>query len=97
MATLYETILNWREAYNTLNQKDPATQAAQQVIVERMVDRLRRHRCLADLAAGYYRDGEWWKPVVHEFSAEPEQFDGELIHKAAYFQRLLQIRQPGGK
>lgn len=97
MRTLYETIRTWRDAQRSLDQRGPTGQAAHQVIVDRLLVRLQRHRSLADLANGYYRDGEWWRPVVAEFSVAPDTLDGEAIHDAAYYQRLLQLRRPRGK
>jgi hypothetical protein len=94
MRSLYETIRTWREAQRSLAQKEPAGQAAHQHIVDRLLVRLQRHRSLADLANGYYKDGEWWRAVLAEFSTAPGDLDGELIHDAAYYQRLLELRQP---
>lgn len=97
MPTLYETIRAWRDAQRALTQKEPAGRAAHQQMVDRLLVRLQRHRSLADLANGYYKDGEWWRPVLAEFSEDPGDLDGEAIHSAAYYQRLLQLRQPRGR
>ncbi|MHB1005321.1 MAG: hypothetical protein ACYC3S_06710 [Chloroflexota bacterium] len=97
MRTLYETIHAWREAQRALTQQEPARQTAHQQIIDRLVGRLRRHRSLADLASGYYKDGNWWLAVLTEFSPEPAELDGALIRDAAYYQRLLQLRQPHGR
>jgi len=94
MPTLYETIRIWREAQVKLSRQTAASQAAHQVIVDRLVTRLQRHRSLADLAISYYRDGDWWLPVVGEFSLDSGSLDADLIHDSAYFQRFLQLRQP---
>lgn len=97
MRTLYETIRTWRDAQRALVQKEPKGQTEHQLIVEHLLMRLRRHRSLADLANGYYKDDDWWQLVLEEFSEEPAELDGQMIRNAAYYQRLLQLRQPGAK
>lgn len=97
MPTLYETIRTWRDAQRALDRRGPPQRSAHQEIVDRLVTRLRRHRSLADLANGYYRDRDWWTPVVREFSDELDELDEEMIRDAAYYQRLLQLRRPGGR
>jgi hypothetical protein len=97
MATLIETIRNWKEAQRQLSQEDPVRYAVRQGVIDRLVARLQRHRSLADLATGYYADGQWWLPVVREFSMDAEAPEGEVMRDAAYYQRLLQLRRPGGR
>ena len=95
MPTLYETVRTWLDAQRALNGQEPETSAADQAIIDRLVTRLGRHRSLADLAAGYYRDGNWWLSVTQEFSPDGSVLNGELLRDAAYYQRLLELRRPG--
>jgi hypothetical protein len=97
MPTLYETMRTWLDAQRALNQQDPDSYAAHQTVIDYLVERLRRHRSLADLATSYYSDGDWWMYIVQEFAREPDDLCGELIHDAAYLQRLLELRRPGAK
>ncbi len=96
MPTLYETIRAWRDAQRALNEQETGQRTAHQEVIDYLVTRLRRHRSLADLANGYYKDGDWWRAVVGEFSAA-DDLDGPLCRDAAYYQRLLQLRRPGGR
>ena len=96
MPTLYETIRTWKEAQHNLNQKEPGLYAAHQSVIDYLVLRLQRHHSLADLATGYYADGDWWVPVVQEFDTAGD-LDGESVRGAAYYQRLLQLRRPVGR
>ena len=97
MPTLYETVRTWLDAQRALNRQEAEEFATHQAIVDRLVARLARYRSLADLASGYYREGKWWLAIVQEFSIESDEVQADVIHGAAYFQRLLQLRRPGGK
>lgn len=97
MTTLYETVRTWLDAQRALNRQGPEDSVNHQAIIDRLVGRLGRHRWLADLAAGYYRDGNWWHAVVREFSGDESEPNGELLRDVAYYQRLLQLRRPGGR
>lgn len=97
MPTLYETIRSWKEAQHKLNQKDPQLYAVHQSLIDRLVQRLQRHKSLADLAAGYYNDGDWWRAVVREFSVADDSLEPEALRDAAYYQRLIELRRPGGR
>ena len=62
--TLYETMRTWLDGQRELDKQDPDSYAAHQIVIDRLVERLGRHRSLADLAASYYGDGDWWMYVV---------------------------------
>ncbi len=94
LPSLYETIRTWKEAQLALLKLPAAQQLQHQAMAERMLMRLSRYQNLADLAAAYYLDVSWWRPLLAEFSERPDLLDGELIRGAAHYQRLLQIRHP---
>ncbi|MHB1133889.1 MAG: hypothetical protein ACYC4L_16085 [Chloroflexota bacterium] len=85
------------DAQRELNRKEEEDYSTHQAIVDRLVARLARHRSLADLAAAYHDDGKWWLAIVQEFSTDTDDVQADVIHGAAHFQRLLQLRRPGGK
>ena len=92
MATIYDTIKCWADGQNALNAAEPARGQALQCAVHQAVQRLRRQRSLADLAAAYYADEQWWPLLAREFELGPS--DAEVARNAAYWQRFMQIRHP---
>lgn len=90
--TLFDTIRRWADGQNSLNAAEASRAETIQRAVEQALNRLFRHGSLADLAAAYHLDDDWWARLAeeHELSAS----DGAVVRDAAHWQRFMQIRHP---
>jgi hypothetical protein len=89
---LFDTIRRWADGQNTLNASEAARADVMQRAIEQALNRLFRHGSLADLAAAYHGDEDWWARLAEEYELTPS--DALVVRDAAHWQRFMQIRHP---
>jgi hypothetical protein len=95
MASIFDTIRLWADGQNALNASAPVRGQALQRVISLAVRRLQRQGSLADLAASYYSDADWWPRLAEEFDLSADE--AALARGAAYWQRFMEIRHPSAR